>query len=147
MNAITRDHVQRLEDALVQLPQVDCPVRHHFGPGVYMREMTIPKGVTAVGAVHRTEHLSIVCGHCLVTTDEGVKELQGYATVHSRAGAKRAAYALEDTIFTTIHPTTETDLEKLCEMLTETTADQLIGGKNNRQLLANRKESPWLGES
>ena len=139
--------VQRLEDAVADMPQVECPIRHIFAPGVYMREMKIPKGTVAVGAVHKTEHVSIISGHCFVTTDDGVQEFEGYATVMSKAGAKRAAYAVEDTLFTTIHPTNETDLDKLCELLTFSKSDELLGGTNNRQLLANKKESPCLGES
>jgi hypothetical protein len=29
-------------------------VRHYFAPGLYAREMTIPKGVTVTGSVHKT---------------------------------------------------------------------------------------------
>ena len=40
-----RDYVQRLEDAIAQMPQAECPVRNHFAPGIYAREMTIPKQI------------------------------------------------------------------------------------------------------
>lgn len=134
-----RERVQRLEDILVQYPQVECPVKHHFAPGVYAREMTIPAGVYATGAVHKTEHLSIISsGHCLLTTDEGPKEIHGPCTFVSRPGAKRALVAITETVMTTIHPTEETDLDKLCELLTESTSAQLLGGSENRQLLANK---------
>jgi hypothetical protein len=52
-----RAKVEALEDEIAKLPQVDCPVRHYFAPGLYAREMTIPAGVTLTGAVHKTEHL------------------------------------------------------------------------------------------
>lgn len=139
-----RAYVQRLEDAMSRLPQAECPVRNHFAPGIYAREMTIPAGVTATGAVHKTEHLSIVVGHCLITTDEGVQEINGLHTFVSKPGAKRALHAVTTTIFTTIHPTDETDLEKLCELLTESKHAELIGGPQNRQLM--NKEALCLGE-
>jgi len=136
-----RARVERLESILEQYPQVECPVQHHFAPGVYAREMTIPAGVIATGAVHKTEHLSIVVGHCLLTTDDGVKEICGHHTFVSKPGAKRALTAIADTVMTTIHPTEETDLEKLCVLLTESTSAQLLGGSENRQLLmAKRRE-------
>ena len=139
------DRVYALERILERAPQVECPLRHHFAPGMYAREMTIPAGVTATGAVHKTEHLSIVYGHCMVTTDEGVKEILDRLTFVSKPGAKRALYALTETIFTTIHATDETDLEKLCELLTDTKQCELLGGANNRQMLKN-KEGVCLSE-
>jgi hypothetical protein len=135
-----RAKVERYEEMLARLPQVDCPLQHRFAPGVYMREMLIPAGVSATGAVHKTEHLTIVVGHCLLTTDDGVEEFSGYRSFRSKPGAKRAIVAIQDTIVTTIHPTDETDLDKLCELLTESKSDELLGGPKNRQLLAQKRE-------
>lgn len=136
-----RQRVERLEAVLENEPQADCPIRHHFAPGVYMREMTIPAGVIATGAVHKTTHLSILSqGHCLLTTDDGVMELKAPHTGLSKAGAKRAIYAYTECVLTTVHPTDETDLEKLCDLLTESKSDELIGGPKNRQLLANAEK-------
>ena len=133
-----RKRVERLESILEQAPQVECPLRHYFAPGVYLREMTIPAGTIATGAIHKTEHLSILsAGHCLLTTDDGVQELKAPHTGLSKAGAKRAIVAITDCVLTTVHPTDETDLEKLCELLTESKSDELLGGPKNRQLLAN----------
>jgi len=132
--AITmRERVERLESLLENTPQVECPLRHRFAPGVYMREMLVPAGTVATGAVHKTEHLTVVVGHCHLTTDEGMQEFIGYASFASKPGAKRAIYAVQDTIVTTIHPTDETDLDKLCELLTESKKDELLGGEKNRQ--------------
>ncbi len=139
-SASMRQKVERLEAVLEKYPQVECPLVHHFAPGIYAREMTIPAGVIATGAVHKTEHLSIVVGHCLLTTDDGVKEFKGHNTFVSKPGAKRALTAISDTVMTTIHPTSTTDLEKLVEELTESTAAEMLGGPRNRQLLAQKPE-------
>ena len=137
-----RARVERLESILEQAPQVECPLRHYFAPGVYLREMTIPAGTIATGAVHKTEHLSILsAGHCLLTTDDGVQELKAPHTGLSKAGAKRAIVAITDCVLTTVHPTDETDLEKLVGLLTESTQAELLGGEKNRQLLANSPET------
>lgn len=131
-----RAKVLHLERKIAEQPQVDCPVKHYFAPGIYAREMTIPAGVVLTGAVHKTEHLCIISkGRISVSTDEGVREFAAPCTFVSKAGAKRAGYAHEETVWTTIHATDETDLDKLCEELTDMTADKLIGGKNNAQLL------------
>lgn len=137
--ASMRQRVERLEAVLENAPQVECPLRHHFAPGVYVREMTVPAGVIATGAVHKTEHLTIVVGHCHLTTDDGVRELVGFHTIHSKPGVKRAIYAVTETKVSTIHPTEETDLDKLCELLTESKSDELLGGQKNRQRLAQER--------
>lgn len=144
MNELTvaedmRAKVLALEEELSRLPQVDCPVRHYFAPGIYARELTIPAGVTLTGAVHKTEHLSIVSkGRIAVSTDEGMKEVAAPYTFVSMPGTKRVGHAIEETVWTTIHPTDTTDLDALVEELTESTNAELLGGPNNKQLIANR---------
>jgi hypothetical protein len=136
-----RERVYALEAQIEKLPQVHCPVRHHFAPGIYAREMTIPAGVVATGAVHKTEHLTIISkGRLHITTDEGMCEFVAPATFVSKAGTKRAAYAVEETVLTTIHATDGTDLDRLVEELTESTNTQLLGGRENKQLLCGRLE-------
>lgn len=144
---LMRDKVVRLEEEISHQPQVDCPVVHHFAPGVYAREMTIPAGVTLTGAIHKTEHLSIVSkGRIAFTTDEGVVEVSAPFTFVSKPGAKRAGYAIEETVWTTIHATEETDLDMLCEELTESTSAELIGGSLNKQQLNSKEKQLCHGE-
>ena len=131
-----RNKVNQLEQMVEQLPQIDCPVRNIFAPNIYAREMTIPAGVVLTGAVHKTCHLSILSkGQVKVVSDEGVIELAAPATLISQPGAKRAIFALSEAVWTTIHATTETDLDELVKELTESTADELLGGVKNKQLL------------
>lgn len=136
-----RQKVERLEQELQAQPQVECPVKNYFVPGMYAREMTIPAGVVLTGAVHKTEHLSTIsAGRIMVQTDEGVVEIAAPHTFISKPGAKRAGYALETTVWTTYHATTTTDLDKLVEELTESTAAELLGGPENKQILASGKQ-------
>lgn len=134
-----RERVERLEAILERAPQADCPVQHHFAPGIFLREMVVPAGVIATGAVHKTEHLTIVAGHCLLTTDDGTQEFCGFHTIHSKPGAKRAIYAISTTVVTTIHPNPdeEASIDALAQRLTESKACELLGGTGNRQALAN----------
>lgn len=133
-----RARVERLERILENFPQVDCPVRHHFAPGSYSRAMTVPAGVIATGAVHKTEHWTFVLGHCLLTTDQGAKEFKGAHAFVSRPGAKRAIHALKETVVVTVHQTEERDLDRLCEQLTQSKCSELLGGSENRQMLTNK---------
>ncbi len=137
-----RQKVEALEDQIAKLPQVDCPTKHYFAPGLYAREMTIPAGVTATGAVHKTEHLSTIsAGRILVEDGSGLTEICAPYTFVSKPGAKRAVFAIEPTVWTTYHVTPTTDLDALCEELTESTTAELLGGVSNKQLLLNRQEA------
>jgi len=135
-----RDKAQRLEEAMMGMPQAECPVRHHFAPGVYAREISIPKGVVLVGAVHKIENLAVLsAGRLQVVTDEGTTEISAPAIVRVKPGQKNAALALEDAVWTNFFATDETDPDKLVEILTESKACEMLGGHGNRQLLAHEE--------
>lgn len=109
-----RERVLRMEAAIASMPQLDIPVRHYWADGIYAREATIPAGTTCAGAIHKYSHLNIVSQGCIaVMTEEGLREIRAPATFVSPPGTKRVGYAIEDTVWTTIHGTTETDLDKL----------------------------------
>lgn len=113
-DAIGRDQILRLEHAVGQVEQIDMPVKHYFARGIYARELFIPKGTVLVGKIHNYSQINIVSkGDISVTTDDGVKRVQAPFTIASPAGTKRAGYAHEDTIWTTISHSFETDPEKL----------------------------------
>lgn len=111
-----RERVLRLEEELLKYPALEEQVTHHFSPGVYVRELFIPKGAMLTGKIHREAHLNIVTrGDISVLTEHGVKRVTGPCTLMSSPGIKRAGYAHEDTIWMTVHanPDNETDLVKL----------------------------------
>jgi len=103
------------------ITQLDAPITHHFAPNVYGREMLIKKGSLIVGKTHRHSHLNIISqGKILVATEYGVQLLESPCSFISEVGIKRAVFATEDTIWTTIHPN-PTDTQDLSLL-----EDQLI---------------------
>ena len=109
-----KNKVFELEAVMLQMPQIELKVVHHFSKGVYARELHIPAGVTLVGETHKFQNLNILSqGTMLVTTEEGMKEVSAPFTVVSPAGTKRAAHTLTDCVWTTIHGTEETDVDKI----------------------------------
>lgn len=111
-----REKIIDLQDEMLKQEQAldSFPVTHHFAPGLYAREMLLPKNHAIIGKIHKHAHLNIISkGHVVVITEEGQKELTGPCTFTSYAGTKRAVYIKEETIWTTIHVTDETDLEKI----------------------------------
>lgn len=134
-----REKVERLEDMLAQLPPIEIPVRHYFAPGTYAREITIPKDTVLIGAVHKTDNLVVLsAGKLRLVTENGPVVISAPHTMLCKAGAKNAAIALEDSVWTNFFATEETDPEKLVELLSNSTAEELIGGAKNKQFIANQ---------
>jgi hypothetical protein len=116
-----RDQVTVIGHVLSQFPQTEMPLKHHFAPGVYLREISMPADTVVIGRIHKTEHFNIlVKGACLIVHDDGRREeLRAPQVFVSKAGVQKVLYIIEDMIWMTAHVTSETDVEKLEEMLTE----------------------------
>ena len=91
----------------------DCKLTHYFTPKddkygchAYAREMLIPKGTLIIGKIHKHQHLNFISkGKVIVFTEFGQKHLTAPCTFVSEIGLKRAVYAEEDTLWTTVHLT------------------------------------------
>lgn len=109
------DKLEKLESNLLNEEQVECPLIHRFSEGLYMREIFMPAGTFVVGHEHTTEHFNVILkGRVRVMCDgETVEELAAPYTFVSKAGVRKVLYVVEDTIWQTLHPTEETDIDKL----------------------------------
>ncbi len=143
VSTTTQQKVETLVQAVVAnaVPQVDCPVRHYFAPGVFAREITIPAGTLLAGYAHKTTNLAVLSAGVLsLLTDDGPVIIRAPHVVTVKAGTRNCAIALETAVFTNFfaNPSNETDIAKLVEKLAEATADELLGGSKNPQLAAYR---------
>jgi quercetin dioxygenase-like cupin family protein len=121
-----RSKIDKIEQEIAKLPQIEMVTNHHFAEGLYARELHIPAGTILTGKIHKTEHINIVSkGRIIVWTEAGMKEVSAPFTMVSYPGTKRVGYALEDTIWTTIHASNEKDLVKLEEQLIAKTYDEV----------------------
>lgn len=133
---ITRESIMNLQDRMIDALRAagevvnpgntddKCPLVHHFAPGLYAREIFIPAGILIIGKIHRHAHVNTISkGKCVVATEFGLQELEAPKSFISKPGVKRAVLALEDTIWTTYHPTEETDLDKIEEYVIAPTFD------------------------
>lgn len=113
-----------IKDGVIESTLEDCIVKHYFSPKdqtygccTYAREMLIPKGTLIIGKIHRHQHLNIISkGKVVVYTEFGEKHLEGPITFVSEIGLKRSVFAVEDTLWTTIHLTEfvgEENLDKI----------------------------------
>lgn len=114
-----REAILRLQDAIISegrdVGPASCPVKHHFAPGSYGREMTLPAGMVVVGKIHKHAHINVISkGRVQVFTEQaGVLELAAPCTFVSSPGTKRVVHVLEETVWTTVHVTDKTDLAEI----------------------------------
>lgn len=114
LNALTRE--------ILKYPQTDCPVTHHFGPGIYIREMVIPAGTLIVGKPHKTEHLcNMVSGRMIVVNEDGERKEVVAPCVFMAKKGRKTAFIIETVRFQNIFSTDETDIAKLEDMLVDNT--------------------------
>lgn len=105
--------VADLEKEMLEMPQADCPVAHHFGPGIYIREVTLPAGIFAVGHAQRYEHLNIMLtGKVAIVDGDQVRVLEAPLIFTGKPGRK-VGYVLETCVWQNIYATNETDIDTL----------------------------------
>lgn len=136
-----RDIIAKIEDLCRTGEVMDIPLTHHFSKSVYAREITFPKGTVIVGKIHKHQNLNILSsGEVSVLSIDGIKRVKAPHTFVASPGAKRVIFAHEDTVWTTIHGTDETDLEKLEDEFIAKTYDEVV--ENN---VIDVKETLCLG--
>lgn len=95
-----------------------CPLKHSFGDGLYIREITMPKGMLLTSKIHKHTHPYFVLkGDVSVLTDEGVVRIKAPFSGMTKPGTKRVLYMHEETVWTTVHLNTNntTDLKEIEE--------------------------------
>lgn len=94
-------------------------IHHHFvgqdqAKGVYAKELHIPAGFTLVSHSHSYDHLSLLAsGRVCLSLGENHQYLTGPAAVTVKAGEEHTLRALTDAVWFCIHPTDETDADKV----------------------------------
>ena len=119
-----------------ELAQVDLKHIDYFSHGLYARELFIPKGITLVGKLHKYPQMNILSkGSLKVSVDGEIRLLEAPAVICSPAGTKRIAYALEDTVWVTIHATNETDVDKIEQQFIAQTEQEYLDFCRDQRLL------------
>lgn len=138
-----RAEILAIEARISQVDQIECPIRHYFSKGCYVREMTIPAGAMLTGMIHLTEHINIISkGDISVLTEEGPVRIQAPFTFVSKPGTKRVGVAHSETVWSCIHVTDETDLAKIqAEVVTNDFGDPRLAVSHWHQ-----EELSWLGD-
>lgn len=139
---VNRNKIHRLENTMMNLPQVKIKTTHIFAKGLYAREIVIPPDTVLTGKIHTHEHLNIISkGTILIFTDQGFKKFKAPCTLISPPGTKRVGYALEETVWTTIHANPEEILD--FEILEK----KFVRDRYNEQELLTDEELDLLKEA
>lgn len=94
------------EREMLQLPQVDCPVVHHFGPNICIREVFMPAGTFAIGHKQKFEHLNIMLrGKVLVANDDGTTVTLSAPLIFVGKPGRKIGYILEDMVWQNVYST------------------------------------------
>lgn len=111
--------LDQIEAMMLSAPQIDCPVQHHFGPGIYMREGFVPAGTYVMGHAHKREHLNILLkGKLAIIVNGEAKVIEGPYIFNAKPGRK-FFYAIEDTVLVNAFAAEETDVDKIEEALVD----------------------------
>ena len=100
---------------------VQCPITHRFVPGMYIREIFMPKNTVLTSKIHKHEHPYVILkGVCEVFTDAGgTVLLEAPHMGITPAGTRRVLRIIEDTTWVTFHRTDKTDLEEIEDEIIE----------------------------
>lgn len=125
-----RERILQLEQALSQHPDSltmdeynPGNIRHHFGSGVYGRELFLHKDTVVVSKIHKKKTLNVIAKGCVSVIDptNGYNTYEAPYVFVSEPMTKRVVIAHEDTIWITSHAN-ENDSEDLLEIEDKTIA-------------------------
>ncbi len=128
------NNTDELIDKMLEFPQVPCPIKHIFGGGIYIREITVGAGVFCVGQHQKTTHMNhMVKGKVIMLNkDNTTTEVNAGATFTCPPGRK-IGLILEEMVWHNIYATNETDVDKLEDMY----LDKHPAGEKAKQKRAN----------
>jgi len=105
--------IKTVETAMLKEEQVKCPVVHHFGGGIYIREVKVPKDSLSMGHHQNFKHMNVFLSGQLVAFQNGTETILKSPMISVGNPGRKFGYVLEDMVWLNVYPTTETDVEKL----------------------------------
>lgn len=134
MNLVENIKVKQRDDYLVDNVIAD---------GVLARTVLMPKGDIVIGEKHKEETINILIrGELKVWVNGEVLHIKAPYMVKSKANTRKIAYIIEDTVWTSIHRVTSTNLDDIeDEVIIKTSNEDLV--KELKQI--NIEELKCLG--
>lgn len=89
----------------LQLSQIECPLKHEFQDGNYIREITIPQGSMLIGRPHIHGHqCDLISGTVIHVTEHERRKVDAPFSMHTTPGYQVVIYAMTDVVARTVHP-------------------------------------------
>jgi quercetin dioxygenase-like cupin family protein len=111
--------VEKIESACLQeeVEQPACITKHHFSPGIYVRELFMPAGSLIVGHAHKTEHMNIVMSGraCIMCGEEKQIYVKAGDVFKSGIGVRKILQIYEDMTWITTHASDKTTVDEVEE--------------------------------
>jgi hypothetical protein len=131
----------RIEAELIDAPQGDAPVIHHFGPGVYVREVHLPAFSLVVGHHHRAPHLNIFLrGSLALLDDDGSVKVLHAPYLYTSGPGRKVAFTLSDCVWQNVVATDETDIDALEALMFDKSAVFTMSAAQKAQADAAARE-------
>lgn len=112
---LSAQQVGELERMFLAQDQVDCPVINHFGAGVWIREVTIPTGVFAIGHEQRFPQMNIVLRGSVAMYKNGQVEVVKAPAIFTGSPGRKIGFVIEEVTWLNVYPTGSTDVSALEE--------------------------------
>lgn len=135
------DRIEQIAAAAIEqqpaiYEQVDCPLVHHFTPGLYSREITMYAGVLVTSEKHKYEHQFILSQGVVSVWTEAEGEQLFQAPFHgiTKPGTRRILYIHETAVWTTFHSTLFQTIEEIHDDIIEKYENHSMNGhfENNK---------------
>jgi hypothetical protein len=112
------------ERALLEHDQTPCPVTHHFGPNLCIREVFMPAGILAIGHCQKFDHMNILLkGKVMVVGDNGNLVTLTAPLMFVGKPGRKVGYVLEDVIWQNIYATDLKDIDAVEDQFIEKSLD------------------------
>ncbi len=110
-----RQEIQRAEDALLSMPQTSPSLKHCFGDGVYGRQMTLVAGEAFTGAVHLTNHITVLAQGTLLlrTSTSEAEEITAPCMFECPKNQKKMGFAVTECVLINFIGTDLKDVEEI----------------------------------
>lgn len=103
--------VRAVEEASMQLPQIEIVTHHVLHGGMYARTIRIPIGAIITGVLIKIPTMLILSGDVTIFSDEKIR-LTGYGVIPGSAHRKQIFIAHADTDLTMIFPSDAKTVEE-----------------------------------
>lgn len=148
-----QDRDQHIESVLLNQPQADCPVAHYFGPGVYVREVSMKAGTFAIGHRQKFPHLNVLLqGAVEMLNEDGSTDVVRAPLIFTGQPGRKVGLVLEDVIWLNVYAAEQADpavledrfVDKSPDWLAHQAAKQAANQASTPTLATEQGESPCL---